>query len=76
MGFGSWLKQRKDKRKSEESLADKLGKIVKLKEQKSKTESKTKTDETKEESEKNVKKIPDKKMDLFQPAAEFIEDDE
>ena len=61
MGFGSWIKLRTDKRKSEE-----------LKE-KSKKESKTDSDKTKE-SEK-IKEIPDKKMDLFQPAAEFIEDE-
>jgi len=63
MGFGSWIKLRKDTRKSEE-----------LKE-KSKKESKTDSNKTKEKLKKNVKEIPDKKMDLFQPAAEFIEDE-
>ncbi len=62
MGFGSWIKLRKDIRKSEEL-------------KKSKKESKTDSDETIEELEKNIKEIPDKKMDLFQPAAEFIEDE-
>jgi len=61
MGFGSWIKLRTDKRKSEE-----------LKE-KSKKESKTDSNKTKES--KKIKEIPDKKMDLFQPAAEFIEDE-
>jgi len=61
MGFGSWIKLRTDKRKSEE-----------LKE-KSKKESKTDSNKTKELE--KIKEIPDKKMDLFQPAAEFIEDE-
>jgi len=62
MGFGSWIKLRTDKRKSEE-----------LKE-KSKKESKTDSNKTKEKL-KKIKEMPDKKMDLFQPAAEFIEDE-